>query len=57
MKFHCPTYSTKEILDKVVEFCTHHVSDPIAEIDSNVMTYVVSEWEANFIDVEHFQLF
>jgi S-phase kinase-associated protein 1 len=51
----------KEILDKVVEFCTHHVNDPMAEIDkplkSNVMTDVVSEWDANFIDVEQSTLF
>ena len=51
----------KEILDKVVEFCTHHVNDPMAEIDkplkSNVMTDVVSDWDANFIDVEQSTLF
>jgi len=51
----------KEVLEKVVEFCKHHVNDPMAEIEkplkSNVMTDVVSDWDANYIDVEQSTLF
>jgi S-phase kinase-associated protein 1 len=51
----------KDILDKVIEFCSHHVNDPMPEIEkplkSAVMADVVPEWDANFIDVEQSQLF
>jgi S-phase kinase-associated protein 1 len=51
----------KDILDKVIEFCTHHVNDPMPEIEkplkSNNMADVVPEWDANFIDVEQSTLF
>lgn len=52
---------SKDILDKVVEFCTHHVNDPMNEIEkplkSGQMADVVGEWDANFIDVEQTTLF
>jgi S-phase kinase-associated protein 1 len=51
----------KDILDKVIEFCKHHVNDPMPEIEkplkSNNMAEVVPEWDANFIDVEQSTLF
>ena len=51
----------KDILDKVIEFCKHHVNDPMPEIEkplkSNNMADVVPEWDANFIDVEQSTLF
>jgi S-phase kinase-associated protein 1 len=51
----------KDILDKVIEFCKHHVNDPMPEIEkplkSNNMSEVVPEWDAGFIDVEQPTLF
>lgn len=51
----------KEILDKVIEFCTHHVSNSMIEIEkplkSNVMKEIVSEWDADFVDIEQQVLF
>ena len=51
----------KDILDKVIEFCTHHVNDPMPEIEkplkSNNMADVVPEWDATFIDMEQSTLF
>lgn len=51
----------KDILDKVIEFCKHHVNDPMPDIEkplkSNIMSEVVPEWDANFIEVEQSMLF
>lgn len=52
---------TKETLDKVIEFCKHHVNDPLPEIEkpltSNNLADIVPEWDANFIEVEQSTLF
>ena len=51
----------KDILDKVVEFCQHHVNDPMADIEkplrSQDMKEIVGEWDAQYIDVEQAMLF
>jgi len=51
----------KEILEKVIEFCTHHVNDPMQDIEkplkSQNMFEVVSEWDANYIEVDQATLF
>jgi S-phase kinase-associated protein 1 len=51
----------KDILDKVIEFCGHHVNDPMPEIDKPLksanMNDVVGDWDAKFIDVEQSTLF
>merc|ERR1712167_392452 len=45
----------------VIEFCQHHKDDPMAEIEkplkSATMHEVVSEWDANFVDIEQELLF
>ena len=52
---------TKEILDRVIEFCKHHVNDPFPELEkplkTNSLADVVPEWDANFIEVEQPTLF
>lgn len=45
-----------KVLEKVIEFCTHHVNSPLPEIEkplrSNKMSDIVPEWDAKFIDVD-----
>lgn len=54
-------YSKEIVLLKVIEFCRHHMDDPMPEIKkplrSNIMVDNVSEWDANFIDIEQDVLF
>ncbi|KNB43293.1 sulfur metabolism negative regulator [Blastocystis sp. subtype 4] len=42
-------------LNRVVEFCTYHLDKPFTEIDrplkSSNMRDVVSEWDANFVNI------
>uniref|UniRef100_A0A7S3V2E4 S-phase kinase-associated protein 1 n=1 Tax=Aplanochytrium stocchinoi TaxID=215587 RepID=A0A7S3V2E4_9STRA len=52
---------TSRVLKKVIEFCTHHRKEPMPEIEkplkSSNMAEVVSEWDANFVEVEQELLF
>ena len=49
------------VLRKVIEFCTHHKSEPMTEIEkplkSAVMAEVVQKWYADFVNVEQVLLF
>lgn len=49
------------VLKKVIEFCTHHKSEPMTEIEkplkSAVMAEVVQKWYADFVNVEQVLLF
>nr|CCA15417.1 Skp1like protein putative [Albugo laibachii Nc14] len=49
------------VLSRVIEFCSHHLTNPMEDIDkplkSSDMQEVVSEWDANFVDVEQELLF
>jgi len=49
------------ILAKVLEFCKHHIEEPMNEIEKPLksanMGEVVQEWYANFVDVEQEMLF
>ena len=51
----------KDVLEKVVEFCKHYPSDPMGEIEKPIrgpdMKNVVSDWYAEYIDVEQSMLF
>jgi len=51
----------KEILEKVIDFCSHHVNDPMQEIEkplkSSNMAEVVGDWDAKFISVDQGMLF
>ena len=51
----------EDVLKKVVEFCTHHVNDPMAEIEkplkSNKMIEIVGAWDAEFAEIEQPLLF
>jgi S-phase kinase-associated protein 1 len=50
-----------QVLKKVIEFCTHHLEQPMNEIEkplkSQSMADVVQQWYANFIDLEQQLLF
>lgn len=50
-----------EVLKKVIEFCEHHLQEPMTEIEkplkSQNMADVVQEWYANFVDLEQVLLF
>ena len=49
------------VLAKVIEFCTHHQTEPMSEIEkplkSAVMSEVVQKWYADFVNVEQVLLF
>mmetsp|Transcript_12954 Transcript_12954/g.33055 ORF Transcript_12954/g.33055 Transcript_12954/m.33055 type:complete len:173 (+) Transcript_12954:112-630(+) len=49
------------VLEKVVEFCSHHVKEPMPDIEKPLksanMNEVVSEWDANFVDLDQEALF
>jgi len=49
------------ILAKIVEFMNHYKVDPMTEITkpikSNIMSEVVQEWYANFVNVDQEELF
>jgi S-phase kinase-associated protein 1 len=49
------------VLQKVIEFCTHHKDDPMAEIEKPLkspnMADVVQQWYADFVNVEQVMLF
>ncbi len=49
------------VLEKVIEFCNHHATNPMPEIEkpikSRIMNEVVSEWDAQFCNVEQELLF
>lgn len=49
------------ILKKVIEFCEHHKTEPMTEIEkplkSQNMADVVQKWYADFVDVEQVILF
>ncbi|GLD95462.1 hypothetical protein PINS_up004107 [Pythium insidiosum] len=49
------------VLSKVIEFCSHHHNNPMREIEKPLksadMHDVVSDWDANFVDVEQDLLF
>ena len=50
-----------QVLRKVIEFCEHHLQEPMTEIEkplkSNSMGDVVQKWYAEFVDVEQVLLF
>lgn len=50
-----------EVLQKVIEFCEHHLDQPMTEIEkplkSQVMSDVVQKWYADFVDLEQVLLF
>mmetsp|Transcript_13578 Transcript_13578/g.26190 ORF Transcript_13578/g.26190 Transcript_13578/m.26190 type:complete len:173 (+) Transcript_13578:125-643(+) len=50
-----------KVLDKVIEFCKHHVKEPMQEIEKPLkspnMNEVVSEWDARFVDIDQETLF
>eukprot|EP00804_Cyclotella_cryptica_P000749 CCRYP_001033-RA/>CCRYP_001033-RA protein AED:0.28 eAED:0.28 QI:115/1/1/1/1/1/3/137/166 len=50
-----------QVLKKVIEFCKHHKSEPMTEIEkplkSPVMAEVVQKWYADFVNVEQVLLF
>ncbi|CEG39913.1 glycoprotein fp21 [Plasmopara halstedii] len=49
------------VLSKVIEFCSHHNNNPMREIEKPLksadMHDVVSDWDANFVDIEQEILF
>mmetsp|Transcript_8274 Transcript_8274/g.12037 ORF Transcript_8274/g.12037 Transcript_8274/m.12037 type:complete len:167 (+) Transcript_8274:99-599(+) len=49
------------VLQKVIEFCTHHREEPMNEIEkplkSAIMSEVVQRWYADFVSVEQVLLF
>merc|ERR1719198_1476352 len=49
------------VLTKVIDFCKHHITDPMPEIEKPLksanMAEVVSEWDAKFVDIEQELLF
>ena len=49
------------VLQKVIEFCTHHKDEPMTEIEkplkSQNMADVVQKWYADYVDVEQVVLF
>ena len=50
-----------EVLEKVIEFCQHHLEEPMTEIEkplkSQVMGDVVQKWYADFVNLEQVLLF
>ncbi len=52
---------TASVLQKVIEFCTHYREDPMNEIQkplkSSIMSEVVQQWYADFVNVEQPMLF
>ncbi|KAG7337594.1 Skp1 family, dimerization domain containing protein [Nitzschia inconspicua] len=50
-----------EVLEKVIEFCQHHLEEPMSEIEkplkSQNMADVVQKWYADFVDLEQVLLF
>jgi len=50
-----------EVLKKVIEFCEHHLSEPMTEVEkplkSQNMADVVQKWYADFVDLEQVLLF
>ena len=50
-----------QVLRKVIEFCEHHLQDPMTEIEkplkSQNMADVVQKWYADFVDLEQVLLF
>jgi S-phase kinase-associated protein 1 len=50
-----------QVLHKVIEFCEHHLKQPMAEIEkplkSQVMADVVPKWYADFVELEQELLF
>jgi S-phase kinase-associated protein 1 len=49
------------VLQKVIDFCTHHREDPMNDIQkplkSSIMNEVVQQWYADFVSVEQPMLF
>ena len=50
-----------EVLKKVIEFCEHHLAEPMTEVEkplkSQNMADVVQKWYANFVKLEQVWLF
>lgn len=51
-----------DILQKVVEFCTHHVDNPMADIEKPLKSQLMSEvvddqWDSDFVEVDQATLF
>jgi S-phase kinase-associated protein 1 len=50
-----------QVLRKVIEFCEHHLTEPMTEIEkplkSQAMADVVQKWYADFVDLEQVLLF
>jgi S-phase kinase-associated protein 1 len=50
-----------QVLEKVIQFCRHHIEEPMTEIEkplkSQVMAEVVQKWYADFVDIEQVLLF
>ncbi|CAB9519899.1 phase kinase-associated protein 1 [Seminavis robusta] len=50
-----------QVLHKVIEFCEHHLKEPMTEIEkplkSNSMSDVVQKFYADFVDIEQVLLF
>ncbi len=49
------------MLQKVIDFCSHHEKEPMPEIEKPLksanMNEVVSEWDAKFVDLDQEMLF
>ena len=60
VEFPLPNVKTP-VLKKVIEFCEHHLQEPMTEIEkplkSQNMADVVQKWYADFVDVEQVLLF
>jgi S-phase kinase-associated protein 1 len=50
-----------QVLQKVIEFCEHHLEQPMTEIEkplkSQIMADVVQKWYADFVELEQVLLF
>jgi S-phase kinase-associated protein 1 len=50
-----------QVLKKVIEFCDHHLTEPMTEIEKPLksanMADVVQKWYADFVDLEQVLLF
>lgn len=60
LEFPLPNVKT-QVLRKVIEFCEHHLEEPMTEIEkplkSQNMADVVQKWYADFVDLEQVLLF
>ena len=56
-----PNIPNKFILDRVMEFCSKHVEDPLQEIEkplkSNKLSEVTNAWDAEFMNLDQDSIF